>query len=550
MAIVSVTIAGNAGPLRKELTGADKLLSNFGLSVNKVGIAATAAFSGLAAGIGSAVSSASDLNETMSKVGVIFGAANRDVVKFADGAAKSLGQTRQQALDAAATFGIFGQAAGLTGKSLADFSTGFTALASDLASFNNTTPEDAILAIGAALRGEAEPLRRYGVLLDDATLKSAAMELGIYSGSGALTAQQKILAAQKVIYEQTTVAQGDFARTSEGLANQSRILSAELENAKTQIGEAFLPVVLEIIPRLVTMAGWVSENSDLVVKLTVAAAGFTGALVAATAGLKAYNAVATITNGINIMLGKSFAGARVSALGFGFAVSSVLLTMTEFYSMMKDPSAWYAFRQSASNALALVNNVFFAVANQIRNAVTVVANGLIQIANVGIDALNALVPGNPIPKFTQYNYAAWNEGFRDFNFTPFEQTMGAAQNRAGIAFPNFLGENRGAGIPVDTTPAITVPSVVGDSSGGARGRGTAAGGATGSAGGPTIYGPSPIESFTAESFVAAHEGMFGPMTIEVNVNGALATKAEIADGVYQALRVAQDLNGPLQLSIA
>jgi hypothetical protein len=549
VAIVSVTIAGNAGPLRKELSAADKFLGNFGLSVNKVGIAATAAFSGLAAGIGSAIGKASDLNETMSKTGVIFGAAQRDVVKFAEGAARSLGQTTQQALDAAATFGIFGQAAGLTGQSLAKFSTDFTALASDLASFNNTSPEDAIQAIGAALRGEAEPLRRYGVLLDDATLKNAAFELGIYEGSGALTAQQKVLAAQKVIFEQTAIAQGDFARTSEGLANQQRILSAELENLQTKLGEAFLPLVLAVIPKLTDMAAVLSENSKAVIIVVTAVTGFTAAIVAAVGALKVYNTVATITNGINGLLSKSFAGARVSALGMGTAIGLVMLTLTEFYSMMKDQSAWYAFKQSAGNAFALVNNLFFAVANQIRNAVTVVANGLIQIANVGIDALNKLIPGNPISKIDQYDYAAWNEGFRSFDFTPFEMTMGAAQNRAGAAFPNLIGENRGGAITVDTTPAIIVPPALGGAGGGGGGGGGGARVGAG-AGSPAIYAPTPMEAFTAESFMRAHEQMFGVNEITVNVNGALATQAEIGDAVYQALRTAQDLNGPLNLAIA
>jgi hypothetical protein len=133
-------------------------------------------------------------------------------------------------------------------KDLAGFSNDFTALASDLASFNNTTPEQAVQAIGAALRGESEPLRQYGVLLNDAALKAAALELGIYDGSGALTDQQKILAAQKVIFEQTTDAQGDFARTSDGLANSQRTLTAQMDNLQVSIGQALLPVVEAILP--------------------------------------------------------------------------------------------------------------------------------------------------------------------------------------------------------------------------------------------------------------------------------------------------------------
>jgi hypothetical protein len=193
-----------------------------------------------------AIGAASDMEETVAKIGVIFGDTAGEIDKFASTAARNLGQSKQQALDAAANFAIFGKAAGLSGAALVDFSVDFVALASDLASFNNTTPEDAINAIGSALRGEAEPLRRYGVLLNDATLKAAALELGIYNGTGALTAQQKVLAAQQVILEQTNLAQGDFARTSDGLANSQRQIAASVEDTKAQLGEALLPVMLEL----------------------------------------------------------------------------------------------------------------------------------------------------------------------------------------------------------------------------------------------------------------------------------------------------------------
>lgn len=210
-------------------------------------IAATGAIVAFTKGVIPAVNAASDLEESMSKNNVIFGDAASSVSNFADQAARALGQSKTQALAAASTFGTFGKAAGLAGQELATFSTEFVTLASDLASFNNTTPEDAINAIGAALRGESEPLRRYGVLLNDATLKAAALELGIYDGTGALTAQQKVLAAQRVIYQQTTDAQGDFARTSDGLANQQRILAAQIDDVQAKIGQVLLPVFKKVV---------------------------------------------------------------------------------------------------------------------------------------------------------------------------------------------------------------------------------------------------------------------------------------------------------------
>jgi hypothetical protein len=222
-----------------------------GSAFKKIGVAVAAAgvaASAFAVKLGvDAVKAASDLSETVAKAGQIFGSSAKQVEEFAANAANALGQSKQQALDAASTFAVFGKSAGLAGDDLVKFSTDFTVLASDLASFNNTTPDEAITAIGSALRGEAEPLRRFGVLLDDASLRAAALELGIVSTTkNALTPQQKVLAAQALIYKQTGDAQGDFLRTSDGLANSQRILTAQIENVKTSIGTALLPVATEL----------------------------------------------------------------------------------------------------------------------------------------------------------------------------------------------------------------------------------------------------------------------------------------------------------------
>jgi hypothetical protein len=208
--------------------------------LQKAVLPAAAAIGTFTSVISPAIKAASDFQEATSKVNVIFGRASKSVKNFADSAARNLGQSKQAVLDAAGTFGTFGKAAGLAGEDLSTFTTDFVTLATDLASFNNTSPEEAVQAIGAALRGESEPLRRYGVLLNDAVLKQEAMTLGIYKGKGALTAQQKILAAQSAIYKQTNDAQGDFMRTSDGLANSQRTLKATFDDVKVSIGNAFL----------------------------------------------------------------------------------------------------------------------------------------------------------------------------------------------------------------------------------------------------------------------------------------------------------------------
>ena len=267
----------------KELGKAESRMDALGAKFTKFGVGALATAGVAAAGLWKLGEGASDLAETVSKSNVVFGDAAATIDEFGTSAAKAIGQSKVAAMDAAATFGTFGKSAGKTGEDLAKFSIDMVKLSSDMASFSNTTPEEAVMAIGAALRGESEPIRKYGVLLNDATLKNRAMELGIFDGVGALNAQQKVLAAQAEILAQTGDAQGDFARTSDGLANQQRIFAAELQNTKDTIGAAVLPamqtlvgVAGDVFGAFNALPAGVQQATGSVAAFGVAALGITG----------------------------------------------------------------------------------------------------------------------------------------------------------------------------------------------------------------------------------------------------------------------------------
>ena len=206
------------------------------------------------------IDAASDLNETVSKSQQIFGTASKSVEQFASNSAKQFGMSKKSAIDAAASFGTFGKAAGLTGEDLGTFSTDLVALSADLASFNNTSPEEAALALGAALRGEAEPIRKFGVLLDDASLRQEALAMNLISTTKeALTPQNKVLAANALIMKSTVDAQGDVGRTASSAANQQRILSATLEDVQAKLGEKLLPAFeqgIQTLNEFVANADW------------------------------------------------------------------------------------------------------------------------------------------------------------------------------------------------------------------------------------------------------------------------------------------------------
>ena len=386
---VTVTFDADLDSLKKGVKGATTEVDSFGSKVGDFSKKAALAFAAVAAAAGAmaikigvdAVKAASDLSETISKVNVLFGDTAKDIEKFADSAASSLGQTKQQALDAAATFATFGRAAGLSGKDLSGFSTGFVKLASDLASFNNTSPEQAINAIGSALRGEAEPLRAYGVLLDDASLRQAALELGIVNTTkNALTPQQKVLAAQALIYKQTSAAQGDFERTSDGLANKTRILTAQLENAKVTIGTALLPVVLQL-------ANFFSEKViPIVQKLS-------GAFGDKNSGLTAYIEQLGVTlSSVFIPIWNGLVNA------FGSIKSAVQDNLGAFMEL-----GGYISKYLAPIVGTVLGGAFDILGKIVSGLVTLiggVARAINAIVSTTIDAINALINAyNRIPFF-------------------------------------------------------------------------------------------------------------------------------------------------------
>lgn len=219
------------------------------------------------------VAAFSELEDSTAAAGVVFGDNMGQIISQSDTAASKLGLSKQQVINAANTFGTYGKAAGLSGKELATFATEQTALAADMASFKGTSPETAIEAIGAALRGETEPIRQFGVMLDDASMRNEAMKMGLISTTkDALTPQQKTLAAQSLILKQTSDAQGDFARTSDSTANVAKTLSADFENLQAKVGEklapAFTAVRLAAIDAVAGLSGFIDQIPAISAEVT------------------------------------------------------------------------------------------------------------------------------------------------------------------------------------------------------------------------------------------------------------------------------------------
>ena len=243
---LTLTILGNAKGALSAMSDVGSAGEGLGSKLGGLGKKAGLAFTAVAAGSAvmgkQFIDAASNLEESMSKVNVVFGDSAKGVQDFAKKSAAALGISQQKALEAAGTYGNLLKAFGLTNEEATDMSTSMVTLAADLASFNNTSIDDALLALRSGLSGETEPLKRFGVAINDVRLKEQALAMGlIKTTTGTLPIAIKTQAAYALIMKDTALAQGDFERTSDGVANKQRIISAQFQDVSAQIGTALLP---------------------------------------------------------------------------------------------------------------------------------------------------------------------------------------------------------------------------------------------------------------------------------------------------------------------
>lgn len=257
LATLIVKLLGDTTDFQAAMDKAGKTVSETGKKMTAVGKGLTMGVTLPLVGLGVvAVNAASNLDESMNKVKVVFGDSAEAVVDFSSTAAVNLGMSQQAALEAAGTFGNLFTSMGMGVEPAADMSTGLVQLASDLASFNNLDPAEALEKLRSGLVGETEPLRALGVNLTAAAVKAKALEMGLAGATGKLTPAALAQARYALILEQTKNAQGDFARTSDGFANSMRTLKAQFVDAAAGIGTLLLPYVTQLVGWIQQGIGW------------------------------------------------------------------------------------------------------------------------------------------------------------------------------------------------------------------------------------------------------------------------------------------------------
>lgn len=270
-----------------------KSLSSIGSMAKKIGgiVAAALAVKKVVSFGKECLELGSDLQEVQNVVDSVFTTMSDKVDEFAKSAAQTAGLSETMAKRYVGTFGAMSKSFGFSEQQAYDMSTALTQLSGDVASFYNITQDEAYTKLKSVFTGETESLKELGVVMTQTALDEYAMANGFGKTTSAMTEQEKVALRYRFVLDQLSTASGDFIRTSDGWANQVRIMKLQIESLKATIGQGlinlFTPIIKMInllLAKLATVANAFKSFTELITgnkssgNTSAAAAGITNEL--------------------------------------------------------------------------------------------------------------------------------------------------------------------------------------------------------------------------------------------------------------------------------
>lgn len=268
--------------------------NGLGSVVKKIGVLIGGAFAvGKLAQFGKeCIELGSDLAEVQNVVDVTFTTMSDKVNEFAKNAMTSAGLSETMAKQYVGTFGAMSKAFGFTESQAYDMSTQLTQLTGDVASFYNISQDLAYTKLKSVFSGETETLKDLGIVMTQNALDQYALANGYGKTTSAMTEQEKVALRLKFVTQQLSAASGDFIRTSDSWANQTRVMQLQLQSLKATVGQGLiniftpvLKVINTLLGKLATLANAFKSFTELITGKK--SSGQTGASGAGLAGTDA-----------------------------------------------------------------------------------------------------------------------------------------------------------------------------------------------------------------------------------------------------------------------
>ncbi len=255
--------------------------SAFGKLAKTIGLAALA-YKALDV-IKTGIDYASDLAEVQNVVDVTFGSSAAAIDSWSKECINAYGMNEVSAKRYAGTMGAMLKSSGLTGDAIVGMSQDMVGLAGDMASFYNLDLETAFEKIRSGISGETEPLKQLGINMSVANLEAYALSQGIETSYNEMTQAEQVMLRYNYLMQATADAQGDFARTSNSWANQTRLLSENWTMFTGVLAEQLLPVLTSVVSGLNSFITFLADNASTVSAVLVGLATTVGILAVAWA---------------------------------------------------------------------------------------------------------------------------------------------------------------------------------------------------------------------------------------------------------------------------
>lgn len=374
----------------------------------------------------SGIDYASDLAEVQNVVDVSFGKSAASINDWSQKALEAYGLNEVTAKRYNGTLGAMLKSTGVTGDSVVDMSEKLTGLAGDMASFYNLDTNAAFEKIRSGISGETEPLKQLGINMSVANLEAYALSQGITTAYDKMSQAEQTMLRYNYLMSVTSDAQGDFARTSDSWANQTRLLSENWTEFVGKMAANLLPTLTAGVSALNDVILWMSENTAFITPILGAITTAVGLYTAAVLVNAAAKGIATIATAL-----KTAAEIRATHATFAATVQQYGLNA----ALLACPITWIV-----AGIIAVITVIYLVVAaiNKVKGT-TISATGVVlgvlatagaAVMNIIIGVVNAALEfvwarfAEPLISIVEWILNAVNGGF----------------NSLGDAFLNLLGQ--------------------------------------------------------------------------------------------------------------
>ena len=356
-ALLSVKILADASKAAKEFDDTEGRLGKLSNKAHAAAQGMTVASGAVTAFAVQAFEAASSLQQSTGAVESIYAEQAEQIKQLAADADQAAGLSANSYQELAGVMGAQLKNMGVSSEELVGQTDELIKKGADLAATFGGTTADAVGALSSLMKGETDPIERYGISIKESTIQAELAAQGLDKLEGEAAKQARTQAILTLLNQQSADAVGAFAREADTAAGQQQRATAAFEDAKAALGEALLPIIAEVSSHLATMAGWIEAHPEQFQAAAAAVIAVTAALWGVVIVIKAWQAITVAMSAAQAALNIVMAANPITLIIL--AVLALVAALVYFFTQTETGKAlWEAFTQSLSDAATWLGDMF------------------------------------------------------------------------------------------------------------------------------------------------------------------------------------------------